>query len=625
MKYRKVLGILVLIFTLLIVILPPTPALAQGNLKLLPASGEVGDSIEAWGSGLEAGQYDLYFSNEFAPVGGIIGTHVLNYESLTRVTGSALRVTGPAFEGAYFYVPKWLRHGREVKTVLGGTYYVYAADIYDKEIVARTAFTVEAVALITLNPVNGTVATKVEISGNGFGNTEGITVKYDGAVVNIAGDDETNSNGEFGVTTITIPPSTAGEHTITVSGKKTAITAEAKFTVKPKITIAPESGAAGSTVTVNGTGFGGNRDVTLTFGNEVRAQGTTDGKGSFAINFVVPAKSAASYNVEAVDGANNSATAGFTMAATTLNISPTTGKTGILVTVEGKGFIAKTAVTITFDTTEVATDTTDEGGDFSASFTVPKAGVGTYKVKATDGANTKQVDFTISTGGDIIPQTSLSSPGSVGTQITITGIGFTAGRPVILTYDGSKLDTNNTIVNSDGSLVVSFNAPASSRGEHIIVATDGTNTIQFSFFMESTPPPVLQPLKPEMGIKAKAETYFDWQDVTDPSGVSYTLQIAIKDDFSPGSIVMEKTGINTSEFTIPRAERLKSVSKEAPYYWRVKAVDGAANESQWTGIGSFYVGTSLALSQPVIYILIGVGALFLAIFGFWLGRKTAYY
>ncbi len=128
-----------------------------------------------------------------------------------------------------------------------------------------------------------------------------------------------------------------------------------------------------------------------------------------------------------------------------------------------------------------------------------------------------------------------------------------------------------------------------------------------------------------MEIKAKAEAYFDWQDVTDPSGVTYTLQIATDESFPANSIVLEKTGLTQSEYTITREERLKSVSKEAPYYWHVKAVDGASNESQWSGAGSFYVGFSLSLPQPVIYTLFGVGALLLGIFGFWLGRKTAYY
>ncbi len=80
-----------------------------------------------------------------------------------------------------------------------------------------------------------------------------------------------------------------------------------------------------------------------------------------------------------------------------------------------------------------------------------------------------------------------------------------------------------------------------------------------------------------------------------------------------------------SEYTLIKAEKLQSVSKKTTYSWHVKAVDGASNE-RLSGIGAFYVGGfSFGLSQGVIYTLFGIGALILFIFGFWLGRRTAYF
>ncbi|MDP2730249.1 MAG: IPT/TIG domain-containing protein [Dehalococcoidales bacterium] len=629
MKYRKFFGILLIAFTLSIALLPPAPALAQ-NLRLDLESGEVGDTIEAYGNNFEADQYQLYFSDSFVSVGGVVDDDLLNYERLESVSGSERITIGTSvFEGFYFTVPRRLTDGQNVKTVLGGTYYVYAVNYSSKEIVARALFTVEAVASFTLDPDNGTVGTEVEINGQGFGDEENISVEYDGDEVDIeSGDDKTDSAGKFENTKVKIPSSTAGSHTISITGADSDVVAEAEFTVESEIAITPESGAAGSAVTVSGTGFGDMVNFTIKFdGDEVDIESgddETDGNGSFEVSVSIPLKTAGDYTIEVEDSDNNQAEAEFSVGTTTFEITPTTGRMGTEVSVDGSGFLAETAITVTFDTIEVATDTTDEDGDFSTSFTVPEnVGVDTYTVEATDGTNTKEVDFTISTSGDISPETSASSPGNVGTPITVTGAGFIAGRTVTITYEGNQVTT--AVVNTDGSFSATFNAPASSRGEHIIVATDGTNTMQFPFIMESTAPQVPQPQKPEMDVKAKSEAYFDWADVTDPSGVTYTLQIATSDDFSSNSIVLEKAGISSSEFTVPKADRLQSVSKEAPYYWRVKAVDGAANESQWTGTWSFYVGTSLGLSQPVIYILIGVGALFLGIFGFWLGRRTAYY
>ncbi len=125
-----------------------------------------------------------------------------------------------------------------------------------------------------------------------------------------------------------------------------------------------------------------------------------------------------------------------------------------------------------------------------------------------------------------------------------------------------------------------------------------------------------------MGTKARAQAYLDWEIVTDPSGVTYSLQIATDADFSGGSIVLEKAGLSQSEYTITREERLESVSKDSPYYWHVRAVDGASNEGPWSGKGTFYVGFQFRLSQPVIYALFGVGALVFGILGFLLGRRT---
>ena len=143
--------------------------------------------------------------------------------------------------------------------------------------------------------------------------------------------------------------------------------------------------------------------------------------------------------------------------------------------------------------------------------------------------------------------------------------------------------------------------------------------------MESTPPPTPLPLKPEMDLEAEAEAYFDWEEVTDISGVTYALQIATSENFSEDSIILEKTRLFQSEYTLTTEESLESTGKEAPYYWQVRAIDGASNESTWTGAGSFYVGSSFSMPQWVINTLLGVGALLLLILGFWLGRKTAYY
>ena len=251
---------------------------------------------------------------------------------------------------------------------------------------------------------------------------------------------------------------------------------------------------------------------------------------------------------------------------------------------------------------------------------MPGLASGTYEVRVSDGVNTGNADFTVLLSASLSPTTSQASPGYVRTKLTISGVGFKPNGTITIKYDDTQVAT--APADSSGVFSVTFSAPASIGGDHTITASDTYNTKQFTFTMESTPPPVPEPLLPEMAAKAKSEAYFDWEGVIDPSGVTYTLQIASDADFN--DIVLKKVGLADSEYTITEEEKLESVSKEEPYYWRVRAIDGASNNGPWTGARSFRVGFIFTMPGWAIYTLLGVGALLLGVFGFWLGRRTAY-
>jgi len=103
--------------------------------------------------------------------------------------------------------------------------------------------------------------------------------------------------------------------------------------------------------------------------------------------------------------------------------------------------------------------------------------------------------------------------------------------------------------------------------------------------------------------------------------------------------VLEKTKLTKSEYILSAVEKLEPLGAEEPYYWRIRAVDGAANESKWTGAGEFYIIAAIedegegegvgigGIKFPpwATYALGGFGALLIGIFGFWLGRRTGYY
>ncbi len=78
--------------------------------------------------------------------------------------------------------------------------------------------------------------------------------------------------------------------------------------------------------------------------------------------------------------------------------------------------------------------------------------------------------------------------------------------------------------------------------------------------------------------------------------------------------MLEKKGLSNSEYVITKEVRLE---EKARYYWRIKAVDGASNASEWTAPKLLYVDTSLT-SRPgrniniwAIGIPVGIGVIVL--------------
>ena len=407
------------------------------------------------------------------------------------------------------------------------------------------------------------------------------------------------------------------------------------FTITPVIGLSNSSGYVGDQITVSGVGFAASKDITMSFdGTTITTSPvavTTDSNGSFTgTTFTVPDSYRGAHTVKALDASTYYDTATFTTNQS-ITLSPDSGAVGDEVAVSGTGFRASRSITITFDGTTIATTpasvTTNSNGSFSnAIFTVPAGTNDVYEVQATDGYYSDSADFSTVAGVTLSPATSQTSPGYVGDTVTVSGTGFLVNTTVTITYLSVPITVATTTTNASGAFSTTFEVPASTAGDHTITATDGTNIVTSTFTMESTAPDIPVPLLPAMDSKARAEAQFDWEDVTDPSlPVTYTLQIATDDQFTTTSMVLEKTGITESEYTLTSEEALESVERENPYSWRVKAIDGASNESGWTGIGSFYVGFSINWPTWLTYTLLALGAVLLGLFSFWLGRRTAPY
>ena len=134
--------------------------------------------------------------------------------------------------------------------------------------------------------------------------------------------------------------------------------------------------------------------------------------------------------------------------------------------------------------------------------------------------------------------------------------------------------------------------------------------------MDSTPPSVPQPLLPVTGSVQNTKPAFTWVGVTDPSGVSYVLQIAT--DASFANVVVQKQALAAPQYRLQGTESLKATGKDAPYYWRVSAIDQASNQSAFSAANSFSVSVFPAWAM---WLLIGVGALIVLLVVLYIGVR----
>jgi hypothetical protein len=252
-------------------------------------------------------------------------------------------------------------------------------------------------------------------------------------------------------------------------------------------------------------------------------------------------------------------------------------------------------VTIRFNGEHVRTSATDAQGSFADQFMVPPVTSGNYDVTASDGTTTASAVFTVTTSLEISPTT-----GNVGSSITVRGTGFTG--TIVIKYDDTTMAT--TRADANGNFAIAFSAPASRHGQHTISASDAINTLETTFIMESNPPPTPQLVSPENGLRQGSRPTFVWGAVSDPSGVTYTLQIAPDGSFV--TLLLEKRGLTQPQYTLAGEEALRATDSDVPYYWRVRAVDGAENESNWAAARSFYVRYLPIWALIVIIVVVSV-------------------
>jgi len=554
------------------------------NITISPVSGHVGDTITVEGE-------------NFAP-----GSVSITFDGATKVTVN-IPASG-SFSASFIVTP-----------VTCGIYQIEVKS--GTTTIARASF--EVLPRITLSEAEAVVGGRITVSGTGFAAGKDVDLSIDGQTLSTA---LTGNNGSFSAS-FTVPQLLPGSYTV-VALDSSGNSATATFKVNPTIAINPASGHVGDTVAVSGSNFAPGQ-VTIMFDSIQVAAVTVPSSGSFSVTLTVPEAALGTHQIEVRSG-TATIQASFEVQPK-LMLDRSQAKVGDVVTINGTGFASGGALSMTLDGQPLSTLSSiilNANGSFSVAFTVPTLGGGTHEVKASQGSAVASVSFELFLGLEINPKPTSASPANVGDVVTLSGWGFKPSATVEIRLDDIILEP--ALTDSNGSFSISIAVPGLLRGgEHAVRVTDGEVSAETAIFVEVTPPTAVQLSLPADGDRAGKRPHFDWEDVTDPSGLTYTLQIARDSAFR--DIALEKSGLRSSEYVLTDEEVLEPLEEGGLYYWRVRAVDGAGNAGPWSNIASFTVSTSFWEGLPgwTTYLWIALGVIAAGALGFYLGRRSVYW
>ncbi len=299
-------------------------------------------------------------------------------------------------------------------------------------------------------------------------------------------------NGSYSVT-VSAPADVAGDHYIWVKDTHTGATAKQnnEIEILAGITVSPDEGLPGDSVTVEGSGFDAEEDLWINFygGIAVNVENITtatcDDLGAFSVSFTVPTVAYGDYFVNATNWMGNVDEQPYKVGAS-ISISHSAGPSGLVLTIDGRGFVNGVldldGITIDGQILEpVDTSVTVVGGLFSVDVVIPSLIVGDYTITVDDLTWDGTADFEI----DGVPYVEITPTfGAPGSSHTIMGYNFTqiAGTIVTIVLQDGTPHTSTTC-DSNGEWEVTTAVPAKEFKLWIFNASDeydvnGTDTFK---------------------------------------------------------------------------------------------------------------------------------------------------
>ena len=467
MSKRAILTLVIM--TIALSILPAIPVHAVTIDTPVPASGDYGDTIVVTGSGVTAGiDVNLYWDAVKAWDG----------------EKGLLNSTEAEPNGDYnvsFDVPQ----------ATGGTHYLWVKDM-DTGLTASTGFLV--LTKIKLSPSSGLLNDKITIKGYGFGDeVEIVKVTWDGytTLITTPSTPETNTLG-YWEATFKVPVSGYNDYEVYAEDEDVNV-ATATFTVGAAISLDVEEGPVGTIVEIRGRGF---LDPVVIGDGKVRIVGgalckVTDDDdvsgGEFKIECVIPwVQDEDDYEISVTDG-TNTAYADFEVTGISeIEADPEFGVQGTSINIEGWNFSRMSGKDVQLELldesgafiTNIKKFQTDSSGHFSGTFTVPARSSDRYQLAVTQ--DTYYINGTTGFRIGLMLVIITPSSGPTGTEVTITGTGFTNDGEwnatlgsILIIEDGEIDDASN--LQLSGDFVPTFIVPTLDPGTYDLEVNDITD------------------------------------------------------------------------------------------------------------------------------------------------------
>ncbi|HTU19333.1 MAG TPA: IPT/TIG domain-containing protein [Gemmataceae bacterium] len=364
---------------------------------------------------------------------------------------------------------------------------LYLEVLEDRTLLSATVTSV----LPDAGPAGGT--NTVTINGTGFAGNGTDTVMFGSNAATLVTDSSTTS-------ITVIAPSGTGTVDVSVDGSAANPPAD-EYTYTAAATVTALSVSAGPTgggnsVTITGTNFAGTGDTVL-FGTTAA---TVTADSATSITVTAPPGSAGTVDVT-VDGSTANPPADdytYVAAPTVTGLTPTAGPLagGTSVTITGTGFTGATAV----DFGTVAATSFTVNSDTSITAIDPAEAAGTVHVTVANAGGTSSTSaanqFTYTAAPTVTGLAPNTGPAAGGTQVTITGTGFTGATAV--NFGSTVFTPASFTVNSDTS--ITFTVPAGTAGAQVnvtVTTAGGTSAVSSAdLFTYATPPPAPTPSQP---------------------------------------------------------------------------------------------------------------------------------